>query len=137
MHWCRRTAAVAAALGFALSAPDAMGAAVPLLRYTFDDGAATDSVAPAANGTLVPGSTGAGFVTNTPSGTGQAYSTGTGSDGTVDAGYITAGDIAKTEGLTAVTVTAWLNLRAAPFNDTVVERIVSDGGVNVPGFDLS
>jgi hypothetical protein len=133
----RKTTALAAAAFAALAGVPAVAAPVPVLRYTFDDSAATDLVAPAANGTLVPGTTGAGFVTNTPSGTGRAYSTGNGSDGTADAGYISAGDAAKLDALPAVTVTAWINLQANPATTTVVERIVSDGGVASGGFDLS
>src|SRR5262249_35840083 len=125
-----------AAVGFAVSGP-AFAVPVSLLRYTFDAGDASDSVAPAANGSVVAGTTGAGFITNTPSGTGKAYSTGNGSDGTTNAGYITAGDIAKTDGLTAVTVTAWINMQGNPFTNTTVERIASDGGVGSQGWDLS
>src|SRR5262245_57790493 len=90
-----------------------------LLQYNFDDAVApvTDTgTGPAAVGNLVAGGSASGFTSNTPNGTGSAFSTGDGvqnylttsTSGDPDG---TAGDVAKLDGLTAFTLTLWVNLQ--------------------------
>src|SRR5688572_4468270 len=80
--------------------------AAGLLQYTFDEpsGQAIDTgTAPAANGDLLGGATRSA---NTPSGSGFAVDF-------VDAPYahVLEGDADKLDGLGAITVSSWLNLR--------------------------
>jgi hypothetical protein len=96
-------AAAAAAL---LAAPAASLAQTPLLQYTFDEptGQALDTgTPPPANGDLLGGATRS---SNTPSGGGSAVDF-------VDGPYahVLEGDADKLDGLGAITVSTWLNLR--------------------------
>lgn len=81
-------------------------AQVPVLQYTFDEptGQAIDTGAPpAANGDLLGGAVRSA---NTPSGAGSAVDL-------VDNPYahVLAGDADELDGLSAITLTTWLNLR--------------------------
>lgn len=109
-----------------------------ILHYTFDGAnpTADSGTGTPANGTLI--GDGSGFTTDTPNLTGQAYSTG---DGTND--YLTTGTAAnpdtgtapaKLSNLDAFTLTLWVNLQATPI---ATDRLLSDWntGLNV-GFDL-
>jgi hypothetical protein len=110
-----------------------------ILHYTFDDGAnptADSGTGTPANGTLI--GNGSAFTTDTPSLTGQAYSTG---DGTND--YLTTGTSSnpdtgtapsKLSNLDAFTLTLWVNLQAIPI---MSDRLVSDWNTSLnTGFDL-
>lgn len=112
-----------------------------LLRYSFDDNLTpvTSSGSVSAPGTIIGGS--AGLITNTPSGTGWAFSTGNGNNGFITTGTSadpegSTGDINGLDGLEAFTLTMWINLETVRGND----RLVSDGGApgtnKVGGFDL-
>jgi hypothetical protein len=100
--------------------------AAPLLHYNFDEGAgpmAADSGTGApAPGTLV----GAGWTTNTPEGYSPAAVDTTGA-ATGNLKYVTGGDVNKIDGLSQFTLSAWLNLQAAPSGN---RRILAkqDGG---------
>ncbi len=94
------------------------------LQYTFDEptGQALDTGAPPpANGDLLGGATRSA---NTPSGAGSAVDF-------VDAPYahVLEGDAAKLDGLSAITLSTWLNVRAYPSGNN---RLVAKqaGGVN-------
>ena len=110
-----------------------------LVHYTFDN--AADRLADTGTGTPAPltaiGSN--SFVTNTPSGSGAAYSNGAGSNAYLTTGTSgnpdTGTDPATTDGLTPFTVTLWVNLQAAP---AVNDRLISDWNpVDLnQGFDL-
>lgn len=109
-----------------------------LVHYTFDNPA--DRLADTGTGTPAP-LTAIGtnsFVTNTPSGTGAAYSNGAGADAYLTTGTLanpdTGTDPAKTDGLTQFTVTLWVNLQATP---TINDRLISDWNTGLTeGFDL-
>ena len=89
-----------------------------LLRYLFDEagsGTATavdSGAAPAANGTFAGAAT---RTANTP----QSASTGA-LDLTAGQGYVSGGYASKLEGLGALTLTAWIDLRSAPADQSVL-----------------
>lgn len=113
----------------------ATGQGALLLQYTFDAGTAADTgTGTPANGTLINGGS---FTTNTPGGSGQAYSTGAGVNTYLTTGTTAtpeAGPPAKLTALNAFTISFWVNLQAAP---AVNDRLVStwDTGLS-NGFDL-
>lgn len=109
-----------------------------LLQYTFDQSSGTtaiDSSASPANGTL----TGAG---STWQNTGlppnfkvdNVYSN-SGASGT----YVTAGDVAKLDGLGDFTFTGWLNVNSANIGEFTEDRVLSkrSNTVGASFFDLS
>lgn len=110
--------------------------ATMLLQYTFDESAsgnnvAIDSVVPAANGSFIGTATRTG---NTPGG----FSLGA-LDMTNDANndYVSAADPAKLDGLTALTLTTWINLQANPAtNDRLLSKL-NTTGTGAAGFDWS
>ena len=93
--------------------PQARAESKPLLHWTFDEeqgNVRDDGVLPAMDGTF----TGvAGRTTDTPNRTGLALNLG---DGAKSAS-VTAGAVAKLEGLSAMTVTFWINFRGNPKNE--------------------
>jgi hypothetical protein len=124
------------ALVAALFGTSAQGAL--LLQYTFDN--ALDRLADTGTGTPAP-ATAIGtnsFVTNTPSGSGAAYSNGAGANAYLTTGTAVAPDNgtdpAKTDGLSQFTVTLWVNLQAVP---VINDRLISDWNPALTeGFDL-
>jgi hypothetical protein len=85
--------------------------AEPLLQYTFDEvsGDALDSGdAPAANAMLLGGATRS---SNTPSGSGSSLDLRDAGD---TYAYALAGDANKLDGLSALTLTTWLNVESYP-----------------------
>lgn len=106
-----------------LSASAAVEAGL-LMQYTFDNQTAADSVAPASNGTLIGPST--GFVTNTPNGSGYAFSAGVGDNyittGTVVAPNTEGANDNKLDSLSSFTLVTWINFQAAP---AAFDRIMS------------
>ena len=130
------TAALAIGLALLVAAPN--GAAALVLRYDFDD--SSNPTADSGTGTAAPGTLigGDNFTTNTPSGTGKAYSTGAGNDAYVTTGTTgnpdTANHPIKLNQLTAFTLTLWVNLRATPATN---DRLVSDWNTGInQGFDF-
>jgi len=112
----------------------------PVLRYGFDEAAsgtqaALDSgIAPSANATLQSGATRTG---NTPGGASRGALDLTLED--FNSTFATAGDVNKVDGLPALTVSVWVNLRAAALdNDVLLSDIptTSDPG-GTGGWDLT
>jgi hypothetical protein len=102
-------------------------APAPVLHYTFDEAAggatsALDSGAgTAAKGTFVGNAT---RTTNSPLRSGFALDL---SDGSND--WVTAGDPAKLNNLSNLTLTTWINLQGNPVvNDRVVDKLSTNGG---------
>lgn len=104
------------------------------LHYTYDaqgTPTADSGAGTAANGTLV--GTGSTYSTNTPSGTGYAYS----STGAADA-YISAGDVNKIDGLTGLTFSTWINFQTDPAaNDRLVSKESGNTGFFVAVSDAN
>lgn len=106
-----------------------------LLNYKFDQSsgtAAVDSAANPANGTL----TGAGS-TWTNTGLPQNFQanhvySNNGDNGT----YVTAGDVAKLDGLGSFTFTGWLNVESAVTTQFSWDRVLSKRGSTGSYFDL-
>jgi CSLREA domain-containing protein len=102
----------------ALTVSGAVPSPGALLRYQFDEAGSGTTPAldsgtyPAANGTFV------GAATRTAS-TPQGASAGA-LDLTGGQGYVSGGDVNKIEGLSAMTLTAWINLQAAPADQSVL-----------------
>lgn len=105
-------------------------AQTPLLQYTFDDagpGVVDTGVAPASNGTLEGG---AARSSNTPSGAGQAVDF----TDTPAIGHVLSTDAAKLDGLGALTVSTWLNVRSYPSGN---HRLLSKQDVAGGGFTFN
>lgn len=118
-------------IGLLATAPLAHSAL--LLRYSFDDQA--NPTADSGTGTAAPGTligAGSSFVTNTPSGTGYAFSTNgsnsyvtTGTSALPDTGTVPT----KLNSLTTFTITTWVNFAALPAtNDRLVSNWLSPAG---------
>jgi hypothetical protein len=107
-----------------------------LLRYSFDEASsgttpALDSgAAPAANGVFTNSAT---RTANTPGSfsVGALNLTGGGAVNN----WVAATDPDKLDGLSVMTITAWVNFQAAPVtSDRLVSKLLSSGG-NFTGFD--
>jgi len=124
-----------ASAAFAALVPSlAIGA--PLLRYTFDEpsGNALDSGdAPASDGTLVGGATRS---SDTPSGLGSSLDL---RDTAPNYAHVRSGDAAKLDGLSALTLSTWLNLAAYPSTgDSNNARLISKQAASTfGGFNFS
>ncbi len=99
----------------------------PVLRYLFDE--ASSGTAPAVDSGAAPaaGGTFMGAATRTAD-TPQSASTGA-LDLTAGLGYVSAGSVSKIENLSALTLTAWVNLRSLPANESV---LMSDNPSGIP-----
>ena len=123
-----KTIAVGTVLAVTLIAAGPVSAEL-LLQYKYDEGsgssaADTGSGAP-ANGTL----TGAGWTTNTPSGTGAALDLSGASAETLK--YVTAADPNKLDSLSKFTLSTWVNLQESPTGN---RRILAKQDVVAGGF---
>jgi len=122
--------AAAAALG-----PVASGATL-LLRYSFDE--ASSGAAPALDSGSMPAAPGTfvGPVTRT-SNTPAGFSLGALDLTAPEApDHVSAGDIEKLDGLTQLTLTAWINLRGAPVNgNRIMAKQLTSG--NFDGFSFA
>ena len=112
-----------------------------LLQYNFDDvltstTTANTGAAPGYTGTLNNSAT---FTNNTPSGSGRALSTGDGANRFMTTGTGTdgSGTVAELGGLSAFTITGWMNLQGTPvLVNTSPDRLVSNW-TSTGTFDLT
>jgi hypothetical protein len=133
-HIRRSAFAIAIAAGVGLLLGARAEAATLLLQYTFDDAAAGSTAAaqdtgeaPAANGAFVGSAT---RIANTPGG-----GAGAAIDLSLTAGsnYVSGGDANKLDGLSALTLSTWINIRgSASDNDRLMSKM---GSSPYPGFD--
>ena len=101
-----------AALATALTCCAPAANASLLLQYQFDEAAST-TAADTGSGTPAPGTlVNSSWTTNTPGGSGAAVDTSGASSASLR--YVSAGDVDKLDGLSAFTLTTWINLQATP-----------------------
>ncbi len=116
----------------------ALGLPQPLLHYTFDE-ASSGTTAVLDHGSGIPfDGTFVGNATrtnNTPAGFSQGALNVSMPVGTSpnNNNYVSGGDVSKLNGLTNLTITTWLNLRANP---SILDRILSCGSSLANGLDL-
>ena len=103
------------------SAPPSSGGASPLAAYSFDAGSGVSLADQSGNnlpGTLVNG----------PVWTAGRYNGGLAFDGAND--YVTMGDVGQADGLTAITVSAWVKFAAnggAPYETHLIDKSQCNG----------
>jgi hypothetical protein len=101
-----------AALATALTCLAPAANASLLLQYQFDEAAGANA-ADTGTGAPAPGTlVNSAWTTNTPSGSGAAVDTSGASSASLR--YVSAGDVDKLDGLSAFTLTTWINLQATP-----------------------